>query len=145
MTNSFLPSSFSCISDFQKYFSQSEILTLLTSEFYSVLYYCSESWLIPALKPELKQMLLAASAKALKTSQVHPGPMESYINIHKLFKRALQSQHMHYKHAILLHKLYNDQIPEADWVELNLNQILTSCQSPLKFQNQMYTKSATTN
>ena len=50
----------------KKYISQSEILTLFTSNFYSILYYNSEIWHIPMLKPELKQMLFAASAKALR-------------------------------------------------------------------------------
>ena len=53
----------------KKYFTQSEILTLLTSNFYSILYYNSEIWHLPSLKPELKQSLLSASATALKLSQ----------------------------------------------------------------------------
>ena len=52
----------------KKYFTQSEILTLLTANFYSILYYNSEIWQLPTLKPELNQMLLSASANALKTS-----------------------------------------------------------------------------
>ena len=34
-----------------------------------------------------------------------------------------------YKHAILLHKLYNTNIHGTDWVDLNLDQILTSRQT----------------
>ena len=30
-----------------------------------------------------------------------------------------------YKHAILLHKLYNTHQPQSDLIELNFNQILT--------------------
>ena len=33
---------------------------------------------------------------------------------------------MKYKHLIVLNKLYNDQIPTMDWVELNFHQTLTS-------------------
>ena len=83
-------------------------------------------------KPELKQMLLAASSKALKTSQVHLDAMESYINIHKSCKRALPSQLLKYKHAILVHNLYNNKQPEVDSIELNFNQILTSHQTHFK-------------
>ena len=36
---------------------------------------------------------------------------------------------MNYKHAILLHKLYNNNQPSADWVDLNIQQILTSRQT----------------
>ena len=116
----------------KKYFRQSEILTLLTANFYSILYYNSEIWHLPTLKPELNQMLLAASANALKTSQRHPDRMESFINIHKSCKRALPRQMIEYKHAILLHKLYNEQQPVTDWIELNTNQILTSRQTLFK-------------
>ena len=114
------------------FFSQSEIITLLTSNFYSILYYNSEVWHLPNLKPELNQMLLSSSANALKISQRHPDRMESFTNVHKNCKRALPIQIIEYKHAILLHKLYNDQIPVSDWVELNFNQILTSRQTLFK-------------
>ena len=36
-----------------------------------------------------------------------------------------------YKHAILLHKLYNKNFPETEWIALNFQQLLTSRQ--LKF------------
>ena len=116
----------------KKYFTQSETLMLLTANFYSILYYNSEIWHLPTLKPELNQMLLAASANALKTSQRHPDRMESFINIHKSCKRALPRQMIEYKHAILLHTLYNEQRPVTDWIELNTNQILTSRQTHFK-------------
>ena len=83
-------------------------------------------WHIPTLKPDLKQMLLSASANALKISQKHPNVYESLVNIHKSCKTAHPEQNILYKHSILLHKLYNTQCPEADWIELNYNQTLTS-------------------
>ena len=87
---------------------------------------------MPTLKPELNQMLLSASAKALKITQKNPNAMESYVNVHKSCERALPNQLLEYKHAILLHNVYNNQIPKDDWVDLNFNQILTSRQT--KFQ-----------
>ena len=45
----------------RKYFSSKELITLLTANFYSVLYYNSEVWHLSTLKPELHQMLLSAS------------------------------------------------------------------------------------
>ena len=110
----------------KKYFSQSEILTLLTANFYSILYYNSEIWHLPSLKPELKQSILSASARALKLSQTKQDPMESFYNLHKKCQRALPNQIMEYKHALLLYKIYNTQIPPMDWIELNFNQTLTS-------------------
>ena len=41
----------------EKYFTNFEILQLITSNFYSVLYYNSENWHLPTLKYELKQYL----------------------------------------------------------------------------------------
>ena len=94
--------------------------------FYSILYYNSEIWHIPNLKPELKQKILSASANALKISQRNPDPMESYINVHNNCKRALPNQMMEYKHSILLHKIFNNQQPVMDWIELTFNQALTT-------------------
>ena len=73
------------------------------------------------LKPELNQVLLAASAKTFETSQRHPDHLESFTNLHKSCKRALQLQLIEYKHAILIHKFYIEQLPETDWIELNKN------------------------
>ena len=42
----------------RKYFTSKELLGLLTSNFYSVLFYNSEIWHLPTLCPEIKQMLL---------------------------------------------------------------------------------------
>ena len=53
----------------RKYFSKHEILQLLTSNYYSILFYNSEVWHIPELKHPLKQLLLSASANALKLAQ----------------------------------------------------------------------------
>ena len=113
----------------KKFFTHEEILVLLTSNFYSILFYNSEIWHLPKLKPELNQLLLAASAKALKVSQKHPDRMESFVDVHKQCKRALPQQMIEYKHAILLHKLYNEHQPVTDWIELNIDQILTSRQT----------------
>ena len=105
-----------------------EIVSLLTTNLYSILFYYSEVWHLPNLKTPLKQVLLSASAKALKLSQRTPDPFESFINIHKSCNRASPEQMIVYKHAILLHKLYNTHQPQTDWIELNFNQILTSRQ-----------------
>ena len=78
------------------------------------------------------QSVLNNTANVLKTSQRHPDRMESYINIHKSCKRALPKQIIEYKHAILLHKLYNEKQPVTDWIKLNTNQILTSRQTYFK-------------
>ena len=113
----------------RKYFTQDEIIKLLTSNFYSILFYNSEVWHIPTLKPELKQIILSTSAHALKLSQRTPNFYESFIDVHKSCKRAHPNQILIYKHAILLHKMYNSNCPQMDWIELNFNQTLTSRQT----------------
>ena len=113
----------------RKYFTQDEILKLLTSNFYSILFYNSEVWHIPTLKPELKQIILSTSARALKLSQRRPNYYESFIDIHKNCKRANPHQFILYKHSILLHKMYNSYCPQMDWIELNFTQTTTSRQT----------------
>ena len=113
----------------KKYFKPNEILTLLTSNFYSILYYNSEVWHIPNLKPEIKQHLLSASANALKLAQLQPDRMESFLNIHSIAERATPEKILLYKHAILLHKLYNLQTPPMEWVDIHFKQTFNSRQS----------------
>ena len=113
----------------RKYFKQDEILKLLTSNFYSILFYNSEVWHIPTLKPELKQIILSTSARALKLSQRNPNFYESFIDVHKACKRAHPNQYIVFKHSILLHKMYNSYCPYMDWIDLNFNQTFTSRQT----------------
>ena len=77
------------------------------------------------LKRDLK---FSASARALKVSQRAPDRFESFVNIHTACKRALPNQLIIYKHSILLHKIYNTQIPKMDWIDLNFNQTFNTRQ-----------------
>ena len=106
----------------KKYFNQKEILTLLTSNYFSILYYNSEVWHLSKLKPEPKQHLLSASANALKLAQRYPNRMESFLSVHKTLNRAPPENFLTYKHAVLLHKLFNTQLPSLEWVDLNFKQ-----------------------
>ena len=113
----------------KKYFNGDELRTLLTSNFFSVLYYNSEIWHLPSLNQHSKQLLLAASAKALKLCFKTQLVMFSYNDIHTLTKRATPPQLQIYKHAILLLRLYNSIDTTSDWVRLNFQQTLTSRQT----------------
>ena len=84
-----------------------------------------EIWGIHTLAPDLEQRLLSASAKALKLSQDNPDYMQSFIDVLKSWKRALPELMGLYKHAILLHKLYNEKHPESYWLALNFQQTTT--------------------
>ncbi len=52
----------------RKYFTMKEFLLLLTSNYYSVLYYNSEIWLIHSLSVSNTKLLLSTSSKALKVA-----------------------------------------------------------------------------
>ena len=113
----------------KKFFNKKELLQLITSNVYSILYYNSEIWHLPSLKSELKQKLVSISARAIKSCMYHPDNMISYINIHKMNNRATPGAILYYKLAIQLFKLYNSNVHNYDWVLLNTNQIFTSRQT----------------
>ena len=50
---------------------------------------------------------------------------EWFIDLHKSCGRATHNQMLTHKHAILLHKLYNANLPQSDWIDLNINKNLT--------------------
>ena len=100
----------------------------MTSNFYSILFYNSEIWHIPTLNPISKQLMLAASAKALQLCNKDYTSVHSYINLHKINKQATPNQMLTYKHAILFFKLYNSIETTVDWLNLNFQQILTGRQ-----------------
>ena len=112
----------------RKFFTTNEIVQLLTSNFYSTLYYGSEIWQLPTLNYHCKRMLMSASASALKLCNPFPDPTISFIELHKLHKRALPSQFCVYRHCLLLYKVYNSYIPKKDWLDLNFKMIHTSRQ-----------------
>ena len=113
----------------RRFFSKKELLSLVTSNFYSLLYYNSEIWHLPTLKTTLKQSLLSASSKALKICCCNHEYNLSFINLHKSCLRATPDEMMHYKLALSLFKLYNSEFNEFEFVGLNFNQILTSRQT----------------
>ena len=106
----------------RKYFNKAELNTLLTANYYSLLYYNCDVWLIPSLKPQLKQQLLSASARALRICTPDYNSLMSFEQIHSVNKRATPKQMMIYKHALLLFKIWNDPIYSKDWLALNFQQ-----------------------
>ena len=115
--------------------NKKEKRTLLTSLFYSKLYYGSEIWHLPTLNQNCKKMLLSASANALKLCNVFYDPSISFIDLHKLYGRALPNQFCIYRHCLLLHKVFNDSIPKVDWLDLNFQMINTRRQNYFEILN----------
>ena len=106
----------------KRYFGKEELKQLLTSNFYSVLYYNAEIWLIPSLHQNLKRHLLSCSAQALKLLGNWRDVQISYENLHKVNKRGTPHQMTLYKHGLLLHKLYNSTEQGDEWMDINFNQ-----------------------
>ena len=112
----------------KRFFTRTELLQLITSNFYSILYYNSEIWHLPSLNTLLKAKLMSASAKALKVCMFHPDNIISFKRIHAINKRATPNAMMNYHLGIQLFKLYNTREHSLEWLHLNQNQILTSRQ-----------------
>ena len=117
----------------RKYFTKTQLLQLITSNYYPILYYNAEIWLLPCLSPPLKQKILSASAAPLKMTVSNYTNMMSFNSLHYLNKRATPSQITIYKHALLLHKTYNSTSNNNDWVLLFFNQNFNSRQSKVNF------------
>ena len=73
--------------------------------------------------------MLSALAAALKLTQKIANRMQSFVNILIECNRAQPEQMFLYKHSILLHKLYNTELPETEWMAPNFQQFLTSRQT----------------
>ena len=106
----------------KKYLTKSETKMLLTSNFYSVLYYNCEVWLSQELKGRNKQQILAASSNALKTLNNCSDLRISFLQLHKLEKRAIPMNFSKYRLAIQLYKIYNDNNENNDWQDMNIQQ-----------------------
>ena len=100
-----------------KYFTIPEKLTLLTSLFYSRLYYGSQIWLIPSLKRVLKTKLYSASGNALKLLERGM----SFRELHKKYNRATPTQFQKYTTAVSFHDLVKNETPENDWINVQFN------------------------
>ena len=116
----------------RKYFNTKELLQILTSNYYSILYYNSEVWMLKNLNSYLKRSLLSASANALKMALHYPKRNINYKELHRITKRATPEMLSMYKLALLLFKVYNDCWPLDEWIQLNENQYFTSRQTFFK-------------
>ena len=113
----------------RKYFNSSELIQIITSNFYSLLYYNSEIWYTKSLNANLKQQIFASSARALKLSLHYPPELTNYMTLHKKTKRATPEMYNEYKLSLMLFKLYNECIPNLEWVNLNFQLVTMSRQT----------------
>jgi hypothetical protein len=75
----------------KRYFNTKELIQLLTSNFYSVLCYNIEVWLLKSLHHTLKHSLLVASSNAFKLTLHYPRYILSFNDLHALTNRATLS------------------------------------------------------
>ena len=117
------------ISLIKKYFTQDELIKLVTANFYSKLYYNSEVWQIPTLNQALKNKLMTASSRALKLcAKSNDVCLLSYKDLHEMAGRATPNRLAKYKLALQLYKTLSQKCPTNDWIIINLNITNTSRQ-----------------
>ena len=107
-----------------KYFNPEEKNTLLTSLFYSKLYYGSEVWHLPGRSLTQNKKLKFASVNTIRSCDRSISIFETHTHIHKSASQALPDQMIYYKQAITMFKLFQTCQPEQEFVHLNfqLNQ-----------------------
>ena len=117
----------------KRYFNNKELLSIITSNYYSIMYYNADIWLLPTLGPNLKAQLLAASSAPLKIINRNFSQGVSYDRLHKYYNRATPDQVTKYRHSLMLHKVYNEQNQGSDWVSINFNQNFNARQNKIFF------------
>ena len=106
----------------KKYLTKNETKMMLTSNFYSILFYNCEIWLSQGLNSRLKQQMLAASANALKILSNISDLRTSFVQLHTNEKRAIPMDFAKYRLAIQLYKIYNGYELNDDWQDMNRQQ-----------------------
>ena len=124
----------------KKYLTKNEVKMLLTSNFYSILYYNCEIWLSRDLNVRNKQQLMAASANALKLLNNVTDLRTSYTSLHSLEKRATPMNFAKYRLAIQLYKIYNDLSSNEDWIDMNFQQNFNARHDTFQIINTSNTK-----
>jgi hypothetical protein len=113
----------------RNYFTPKEIKIFLDSFFYSVLYYYSEIWLLPTLNQCQKQLLLSASANALRLCYRHPTPFVSFDLLHKQNFKSTPKYYAKYQLSLLLYKYFNSTSHNKDWIDFANQFVITGRQS----------------
>ena len=102
-----------------KFFNKEERTMLITSLFYSKLYYGSEVWHLPGRTETQNKMLKFASANALRIITNEITIFHTHTEIHKMTNRALPDQIIKYKHALMMYKLFRQCVPDEEFINLN--------------------------
>ena len=98
------------LSIISKYFSSSELLQLLTAYFYSRLYYGAKVWLHSGLSLYLKKKLWKASSHMLQVVNKDFSRQNSFMELHRQYKRATPMMWSNYMTAMSMHDMLCDQL-----------------------------------
>ena len=79
-------------------------------------------WLSQGLNTRNKQLLLSASANALRILNNVSDIGVSFAQLHRFEKRALPMEFAKYKLSIQLYKIYNSTSMDEDWLDMNNQQ-----------------------
>jgi hypothetical protein len=81
----------------RKYFSTPELISIVTSNFYSILFYIPEIWYLPTLNNNFSHALFVALTICSKMCSPFPNELVSYQDLHKMTKRATPYMFCYYK------------------------------------------------
>ena len=112
----------------KRYMSPQVMKSLLTSNYYSILYYNCQIWLSPNLCHESKQQLLSASANALRSCIKLHNPFISFESIHKHFKQSTPVQVGAFVMSLLLYHIFNETNYTKDWLIFSNQIVMTGRQ-----------------
>jgi hypothetical protein len=76
-------------------------------------------------KTPTKANFIVCIRKITKRLHVKPDASLSFIRLHEINNRATPDRFVIFKHAILLHKLYNQKQPMREWTHLNFQHQFT--------------------
>ena len=82
------------------------------------MYYAAEIWLIPTLKPALKQQLLSISTQALRIVADDFYHTFNSTDLHVMLSRFNPKQMSIYVSLLNLYRCFNNRIPETIWIDL---------------------------
>ena len=95
-------------------------ITFLTENFNSDLYCYLEIWKLPKLPPDLKKLLISASANNLTVLHYNPDQIQNHSLAFSTC--AVPDQMIEYKHVIFVHKMQNNKLPDMNCITMNFQQ-----------------------
>jgi hypothetical protein len=117
---------FHAIKEIRPNFTKDELKTVITSYFFSILYYNSKIWHLQNLSFLAKKRLLSASALSLKLCTPNYDRSTSNLDLDHISKRATPSKFIKYKLSILFYKIYRSNKLTTNLINLNYLNLLLS-------------------